>query len=86
MIGGSIGKSGAAAMAGMAALRAGAGLVTVAAPKSVQPLIAMYAPELMTEPLPETVEGTISLLALAERERLLKGKSVVVDRARHFPQ
>ena len=78
IIGGSTGKSGAAAMAGMAALRAGAGLVTVAAPKSVQPLIAMYAPELMTEPLPETVEGTISLLALAERERLLKGKSVVV--------
>ena len=78
VIGGSVGKSGAAAMAGMAALRAGAGLVTVAAPKSVQPLIAMSAPELMTEPLPVTVEGTISLLALAERERLLKGKSVVV--------
>jgi NAD(P)H-hydrate epimerase len=78
IIGGSTGKSGAAAMAGMAALRAGSGLVTVAAPKSVQPLIAMYAPELMTEPLPETGEGTISLLALAERERLLKGKSVVV--------
>jgi ADP-dependent NAD(P)H-hydrate dehydratase / NAD(P)H-hydrate epimerase len=77
VIGGSVGKSGAAAMAGMAALRAGAGLVTVAAPKSVQPLIAMSAPELMTEPLPETAEGTISLLALAERERLLKGKSVV---------
>jgi len=78
VIGGSTGKSGAAAMAGMAALRAGAGLVTVAAPKSVQPLIAISAPELMTEPLPETGEGTISLLALAERERLLKGKSVVV--------
>jgi NAD(P)H-hydrate epimerase len=78
VIGGSTGKSGAAAMAGLAALRAGAGLVTVAAPKSVQPLIAMSAPELMTEPLPETAEGTISLLALAERERLLKGKSVVV--------
>lgn len=78
VIGGSVGKSGAAAMAGMAALRAGAGLVTVATPKSVQPLIAAYAPELMTEPLPETAEGTISLLALAERERLLKGKSVVV--------
>jgi NAD(P)H-hydrate repair Nnr-like enzyme with NAD(P)H-hydrate dehydratase domain len=41
-------------------------------------LIAASAPELMTEPLPETMEGTISLLALADRERLLKGKSVVV--------
>jgi NAD(P)H-hydrate epimerase len=78
VIGGSVGKSGAAAMAGLAALRSGAGLVTVATPKSVQPLVAAYAPELMTEPLPETAEGTISLLALAERERLLKGKSVVV--------
>jgi len=78
VIGGSIGKSGAAIMAGMAALRVGAGLVTVAAPKSVQPVIAASAPELMTEALPETSEGTISLLALAERERLLKDKSVVV--------
>jgi NAD(P)H-hydrate epimerase len=78
VIGGSVGKSGAAAMAGLAALRAGAGLVTVASPKSVQPLVAGYAPELMTVPLPETDEGTISLLALAEREKLLQGKSVVV--------
>jgi ADP-dependent NAD(P)H-hydrate dehydratase / NAD(P)H-hydrate epimerase len=78
IIGGSVGKSGSVAMTGMAALRAGAGLVTVASPKSVQPLIAAYAPELMTVPLPETEEGTISLLALAEREKLLQGKSVVV--------
>ena len=77
VIGGSVGKSGAAVMAGLAALRVGAGLVTVASPKSVQSLVAASAPELMTEPLPETAEGTISLLALADRERLLKGKSVV---------
>jgi len=78
IVGGSVGKSGAAAMAGLAALRAGAGLVTVACPKSVQPLVAAYAPELMTEPLEETSEGTVSLLALANRERWLAGKSVVV--------
>ncbi|HKW74993.1 MAG TPA: NAD(P)H-hydrate dehydratase, partial [Terriglobales bacterium] len=78
VIGGSVGKSGAAAMAGISALRSGAGLVTVACPKSVQPVIAVSAPELMTEPLPETSEGTISLLALAGREQLMKGKSVVV--------
>src|SRR6185437_4405841 len=35
VIGGSVGKAGAAAMAGLAALRSGAGLVTVACPKSV---------------------------------------------------
>lgn len=78
VIGGSMGKSGAAAMAGMAALRAGAGLVTVACPKSVQPAVEAFAPELMTEPLPETDKGTIALLALAQREELLRGKTVVV--------
>lgn len=78
VIGGSVGKSGAAAMAGLAALRAGAGLVTVACPKSVQPEVAMHAPELMTQPLEQTPEGTISVLALANRESWLAGKSVVV--------
>jgi hydroxyethylthiazole kinase-like uncharacterized protein yjeF len=65
-------------MAGMAALRTGAGLVTVACPKSVQPTIAAYAPELMTVPLDETAEGSISLLALRKREELLEGKIAVV--------
>lgn len=78
VIGGSVGKAGAACMAGMAALRTGAGLVTVACPKSVQPTIAAYAPELMTMPLEETAEGSISLLALRKREELLEGKTVVV--------
>ncbi len=51
VVGGSLGKSGAAAMCGMAALRTGAGLVTVATPASVLPAVAAFAPELMTEPL-----------------------------------
>jgi ADP-dependent NAD(P)H-hydrate dehydratase / NAD(P)H-hydrate epimerase len=78
VVGGSVGKAGAACMAGMAALRTGAGLVTVACPKSVQPTIAAYAPELMTVPLDETAEGAISLLALRKREELLEGKIAVV--------
>src|SRR5258708_4667630 len=49
VIGGSTGKAGAAAMAGMAALRTGAGLVTVACPRTVQPTVAAFALELMTE-------------------------------------
>ncbi len=77
VIGGSVGKSGAPAMAGLAALRTGAGLVTVASPRSVQSLVAASAPELMTEPLDETADGTVALLALARREQLLKGKTVV---------
>lgn len=78
VVGGSVGKSGAAAMAGLAALRTGAGLVTVACPKAVQPEVAMHAPELMTQALEQTSEGTISVLALANRESWLAGKSVVV--------
>ena len=64
VIGGSLGKAGAAAMAGFAALRAGAGLSAVATPLSVLPTIASFHPELMTEPMAETKDGTISLRAL----------------------
>jgi hydroxyethylthiazole kinase-like uncharacterized protein yjeF len=63
VVAGSRGKTGAAAMAGMAALRAGAGLVTVASTAGALPVIASYAPELMTEPLPETAAGAISTRA-----------------------
>ena len=60
VVGGSVGKAGAAAMAGLSALRVGAGLSTVATPKSVLPAVAGFHPELMTHALPETEEGTIS--------------------------
>jgi hydroxyethylthiazole kinase-like uncharacterized protein yjeF len=75
--GGSLGKAGAPAMAGMAALRAGAGLSTVATPKSVLGTVAGFHSELMTEPLPETDAGTISTSALNRVEQLAKGKSVL---------
>src|SRR5205807_109695 len=74
VIGGSRGKSGAAAMAGQAALRAGAGLVTVATAESVLPLVAISMPELMTAALAETSEGSITNQSLAA---LLKDKTVV---------
>src|SRR5437016_1358045 len=78
VIAGSLGKSGAAALAGMAALRMGAGLVTVACPRSVQATIAGFAPELMTEGLEETAEGTIALAAEQRVDQLLTGKDVIV--------
>ena len=78
VIAGSLGKAGAAGLAGMAALRAGAGLVTVACPKSIQTTVASFAPELMTEGLKETEEGTISMEASDQLESLLPGKDVVV--------
>jgi NAD(P)H-hydrate epimerase len=78
VIGGSLGKAGAAGLTGMAALQTGAGLVTVACPRSVQTTIASFAPELMTEGLPETSEGTISLEAGEKLDYLLTGKDVIV--------
>ena len=78
-IGGSLGKSGAAAMAGMAALRAGAGLSTVATPRCVLPMVAGFAAELMTEPLAETEAGTISLAAIeyGRLDAIVAGKTVL---------
>src|SRR5207253_5309708 len=64
ILGGSVGKAGAAAMAGIAALRVGAGLSTVATAKSALPTVAGFHPEVMTEPLEETDAGTISTRAL----------------------
>ncbi len=66
IVAGSVGKSGAAVLASWAALRAGAGLVTVATPEPVLPIIAAHTPEVMAEPLAATKAGTVS-------ERCLEG-------------
>ena len=79
VIGGSLGKAGAAAMAGFSALRAGAGLSTVATPKSVLATVASFHPELMTESLAETATGTISLRALGPGlNSLLERKTLAI--------
>lgn len=79
MLAGSVGKTGAAAMAAKAALRAGAGLVTIATAKSALPIIASLGMEYMTEPLPETDAGSISLRALdySRFDQLVSGKDVL---------
>lgn len=77
VVGGSLGKAGAAAMAGIAALRAGAGLSTVATAKSVLATVAGFNPEVMTEPLLETEAGTISTSALDRIVALAKGKTAL---------
>ena len=64
IIAGSIGMSGAAALAGRSALRAGAGLVRVATPKSVLPIVASIEPSFTTIPLPEDSSGKISSKAI----------------------
>jgi len=63
VVAGSVGKTGAAALAARAAMRAGAGLVTVATAASAQPVVAALLLEAMTEPVAETAARTIALKA-----------------------
>ena len=79
IVAGSMGKTGAAAMAARAALRAGAGLVTVATARSCQPIVASLGMEFMTEGLPETEAGSISLGALegSHLDQLMAGKTLL---------
>jgi NAD(P)H-hydrate epimerase len=69
VVAGSVGKTGAAALAALGALRGGAGLVTCALPATQQPVVAALLAEAMTEPLPETGAQTLSIKAL---DRLLE--------------
>ncbi len=77
VVGGSVGKAGSVAMAGMAALRSGAGLSTVATAESALPTVAGFYPELMTEPLLETDAGTIATSAGLRIEELVKSMTVL---------
>jgi NAD(P)H-hydrate epimerase len=77
LVAGSRGKSGAAVLAALGALRSGSGLVTVATPRSVAPIIASHTPEYMTEWLDETVDGTVHFAA-AEHVLGLDADAMVV--------
>jgi ADP-dependent NAD(P)H-hydrate dehydratase / NAD(P)H-hydrate epimerase len=94
VVAGSRGFTGAAALCGNAAMRSGAGLVTVATPVSAQPLVAGQSmPEVMTAALAETDRGAVSVAALehvlnlAERATVIAlgpGLSSDDDRTRDF--
>ena len=75
VVAGSLGRSGAAHLAAIGALRSGAGLVTIATPKSCLPIVAAMAPEYMTEGLEETTAGTVDYAAL---DRVLEFKADVI--------
>ncbi|MDM8535326.1 NAD(P)H-hydrate dehydratase [Desulfobacterales bacterium HSG17] len=78
VVAGSPGKTGAAAMTAMAAMRAGAGLVTLAVPKSIHSQAEILAVEPMTTPLPEEPGGVLGLSATNAIDKLLIGKTVLV--------
>ena len=83
VVGGSFGsaggKAGAPAMASLAALRSGAGLVTAAVPAPALAVVASFAPELMTLPLHATAAGAVSSRNLAPKSlaALVAGKTVL---------
>ncbi len=79
VIAGSLGLTGAAAMASEAALRAGAGLSTLGCASSLQDVMAIKLTEVMTRGLPETDARSISSGALDPALELIeKGDSVVL--------
>ncbi len=63
IVAGSVGMTGAAAMTGLAASRAGAGLVYVACPESLNDILETKCTEVLTRPMPETDERTLALAA-----------------------
>jgi NAD(P)H-hydrate epimerase len=66
IVAGSRGMSGAACLAGLGALRGGAGLVYVAAPEPIVPIVASVEPSYLTIPLPADDAGRLSLDALPQ--------------------
>lgn len=77
IIAGSVGKTGAAAMAANAALRIGAGLVTVATPSSVNDTLEAKLLEVMTVPMPETKARTLARSGLDRLVAFTNARSAV---------
>jgi ADP-dependent NAD(P)H-hydrate dehydratase / NAD(P)H-hydrate epimerase len=78
VLAGSPGKTGAACLACEAALRMGAGLVTLGIPESLNPIMEAKLTEAMTEPLPETEGKGMGLAAYDRILALCEGKKAVV--------
>jgi len=76
VVAGSTGKGGAAVMAAESGLRGGAGLVTLACPQSIQPVLASQLTEVMTVPLADS-KGEIGLLSYDDLLTLAEGKQAL---------
>lgn len=78
VLAGSAGMTGAAVLASNAAMRIGAGLVTLGIPKSLNAIVSVKLTEVMTKPLAETEEQTISLKALDTINNLIQLRAINV--------
>ncbi|OQA56277.1 MAG: Bifunctional NAD(P)H-hydrate repair enzyme Nnr [Candidatus Omnitrophica bacterium ADurb.Bin277] len=77
VVAGSRGMTGAAYLSGMAALRSGAGLVTVGVPDAVYLIIARQGAEIMVRPFPSTTKGTLAPAGFQEIRRLAHSQDVL---------
>jgi hydroxyethylthiazole kinase-like uncharacterized protein yjeF len=77
VLAGSTGKTGAASLTAMGALRAGAGLVTLGIPETLNAILEAKVTEAMTFPLPETGRGNLSMKAWEPIQALFEGKTAV---------
>jgi hydroxyethylthiazole kinase-like uncharacterized protein yjeF len=77
IIAGSVGKTGAAAMAAKAALRVGAGLVTVAVPSSVNDILEAKLLEAMTVPMPDTKARTFARTAFDRLTAFIAARTAI---------
>ncbi len=77
IIGGSRGMSGAVTLAGLGALRGGAGLVTLAVPESILPTVAAMEPAYMTIPVAQDQQGRMSIGAKQSLENIIPNMSTI---------
>ena len=77
VLAGSMGMTGAAALCSLGALRCGCGLVTLGIPRSLNAIMETKLTEVMTRPLPETRNVSLSLEALPKIKKMVKGVDAV---------
>lgn len=77
VVAGSPGKTGAAYMTAMGAMRAGAGLVTLGLPRGLNAVMEAKTTEVMTEPLPESGDGSFDESSFEAIQRIAEGKTAI---------
>jgi hydroxyethylthiazole kinase-like uncharacterized protein yjeF len=77
VLAGSRGKSGAAAMTAMSAMKIGSGLVTLGTPRSLNPVLETLLLEVMTVPLAEADGGVLAAAGASQLDTLLAGKTAL---------
>jgi hydroxyethylthiazole kinase-like uncharacterized protein yjeF len=78
VVGGSRGTPGAVLLAGVAALRAGAGVLQIGGPASISIALGISVPEALVLPLPETATGSVSASAVKDLASLLPEAAAVL--------